>query len=272
MNLNKNHKNAKLFFAIALTCIIATFVSVSVSAQDRHDRDKNRKEQNHHPSPQPQRFNRAPANPPQAINRAPQNRPTVHRAYNEPGYRPQGWSAGRRPYRRPPIVYNGRRYYTYHPYKPHLYIGFSYGPLWHPIGFFVSRLLTTAIIIDFENRAYHYDAGVFYAPYNGGYRVIPAPPGAYVPTIPQGYQQVAVGGQTYYYFGGAFFIYDGTNYEVVAPPAGAVVYNLPVGATSVQIDNYEYMEYNDTYYQPIQINGQDAYEVVEMEPDTQPQP
>ncbi|MGH2648695.1 MAG: DUF6515 family protein, partial [Ginsengibacter sp.] len=27
------------------------------------------------------------------------------------------------------------------------------------------------------------------------------------------------------------------------------------------------VQYNDTYYQPIQINGQDAYEVVELEDD-----
>jgi Family of unknown function (DUF6515) len=98
---------------------------------------------------------------------------------------------------------------------------------------------------------------------------VPAPPGAYVQSIPEGYQQVQVGGENYYYFGGAFFVLNGNNYEVVQAPAGAVVYNLPQGASTVQVDNYNYVQYNGTYYQPIQINGQDGYEVVELEPDTQ---
>ena len=200
----------------------------------------------------------------QVVNRTPNHSPAA-RPTNRPGYRPQGWAATRRPYRRPPVVYNGRRYYTYHNYYPHPYTAFSYGPRWHPIGFFLSALVGTAIIIDLENRRYRYDAGVFYAPYNNGYQVVPAPPGAYVPSIPEGYQTATVGGQTYYYFGGAFFVLNGDQYEVVQAPAGAVVYNLPQGASAIQIDDFDYVEYNGTYYQPIQINGQDAYEVVEME-------
>ena len=126
-------------------------------------------------------------------------------------------------------------------------------------------MIGTAIAIDVANRPYHYYNGVFYAPYNNGYQVVPAPPGAYVPSIPEGFQQLSVGGQAYYYFGGAFYVLNGNQYEVVQAPAGGVVYNLPQGAVVTQIDSYDYVVFNDTYYQPIQINGQNAYEVVEME-------
>jgi len=124
-------------------------------------------------------------------------------------------------------------------------------------------------MISLENRQYGYYDGVFYEPYNNGYQVVPPPMGAYVPSIPDGFQQVMVGDQTYFYFGGAFFIQNGGNYQVVAAPAGAVIYNLPEGATTQQVDSYNYLVYNGIYYLPIQINGQPAYEVVELEDDNQ---
>lgn len=127
-------------------------------------------------------------------------------------------------------------------------------------------LIGPAFIITFESHRYRYLNGVFYEPYNSGYRVIPPPPGVYVPSIPNGFQQVMVGDDTYYYYGGAFFVRNGTNYEVAAAPAGAVIYNLPEGAQQVTVDNYTYLQYNDTYYLPIQINGVDAYEVTYLEP------
>lgn len=287
---------------IAFAMVLILAGAVSAFAQQRDNRDKgnrqphienNNQRQQQHINRQPQRqpsVNRTSANT-QVPNRTTINRTQVNRTQvninrtrtvnrtvntrsyaahsNRPGYRPQGWASTRRAYTRPPVIYGGRRYYTYHSYYAHPYVAFSYGPRWHPVGFFLSALVGTAIIIDLENRSYRYDEGVFYAPYNNGYQVIPAPPGAYVPSLPEGYQQVAVGGQSYYYFGGAFFVLNGNQYEVVQAPAGAVVYNLPQGASPVQMDSYNYMQYNDTYYQPIQINGQNAYEVVEMESDPQ---
>lgn len=282
---------------IVLSMLFVFIAIVPASAQKRGDRDKDRKEQNvrsRNDRPQqratPQRqqtVNRTPVNR-TAPNRTTTNRTQINRTQinrtqvninqtrvvnrtpgrnyaNRPGYRPQGWATTRRPYTRPPVVYKGRRYYAYHTYYAHPYTAFSYGPRWHPIGFFLSALVGTAIIIDLANSRYRYDEGVFYEPYDNGYRVVPAPPGAYIPSIPEGYQTLAVGGQTYYYFGGAFFVLNGNQYEVVQAPAGAVVYNLPQGASTVQVDDYNYVQYNGTYYQPIQINGEDAYEVVELE-------
>lgn len=211
----------------------------------------------------PPQYNRPPGNNRPQTGRYPSNRPSF-------SYRPRGWSQSRRAYSRPPVVYGGRRYYSYHRYYSHPYTPYFYGPNWHPAGFFISSLATAAILITLENRRYNYYDGVFYEPYNNGYQVVPPPMGAYIPSIPEGFQQVMVGGINYYYFGGAFYIQDGGgNYQVVASPAGAVIYNLPEGATTEQVDNYTYLLYNGNYYQPIQINGQNAYEVVELEDDNQ---
>jgi len=293
--MNKPQKTAKLILAMVF---LLAFASQLATAQDRRGEDKRQRKEDkhaHNVKPQQQRpaINQPQMNRPQVVNRTTTrvvnrttprivNRTTivnrtpnrgrgVRPIGNRSGYRPQGWAPTRRPYTRAPIIYGGRRFYAYHSYYPHPFTAFRYGPTWHPLGFFLTALVGTAIVIDLENRSYHYSAGVFYAPYNNGYQVVPAPYGAYVPSIPQGYQQVSVGGQSYYYYGGAFFVLNGNNYEVVQAPSGAVVYNLPEGATQEQVDNYMYMQYNGTYYQPIQINGQNAYEVVELEPDTQQQ-
>ncbi len=279
--MNKSRKTDGPIFAM----ILALAFSLPVCAQNRKQENRQVKDQREvkrsvEKHPPTREINTRPT-----VNRQPEIRPTVNRQpatrvtvnrsrnynstvrrpSNRPVYRPKGWAATRKPYHRPPVVYNGRKFYTYHKYYAHPFTSFSYGPRWHPIGFFLSSLIGTAIIIDIANRHYHYSDGVFYAPYNNGYQVVPAPPGAYVPSIPEGFQQLSVGGQVYYYFGGAFYVQNGNNYEVVQAPAGGVVYNLPQGASEVQIDSYNYVQYNDTYYQPIQINGQNAYEVVEIE-------
>jgi hypothetical protein len=43
-----------------------------------------------------------------------------------------------------------------------------------------------------------------------------------------------------------------------------VVTNLPEGASETVIDNETFIYYNNAYYQPININGQSCYEVVDM--------
>ena len=258
--MNIVQKSNKLIIAILL---VLAFASITATAQDRRDRDNKRRERN---VQQRQQVNRA------QVNRAPIRMAGPQRITSNRGYRPRGWVTTRPTYYRPPVIYRSSRFYTYNNYYPHPFVSFSYGPRWHPVGFFLRSFVGTAILIDLNHRSYRYSDGVFYEPYNNGYRVIPPPPGAYVPSIPQGYQQVSVGGQTYYYFGGAFFIFDGNNYQVVEAPAGAVVYNLPQGATQEMIDNFLYIQFNGTYFQPIQINGQNAYEVVEVESNNNPQP
>jgi hypothetical protein len=185
------------------------------------------------------------------------------------GYRPGNRTYYRpRPvYSRPPLVWQGRRYYSrynyvYHPYRP-----YYYGSFFHPIGFFANTLSTAAIVISLNNQRYHYDQGVYYAPYENGYHVVPAPVGVYVSYLPSGYTKLNVEGDIYYYFAGTFYAANDNRYEVVPAPYGAIVYDLPEGAKEVKINDVIFLEYNGTYYQPILLDGRHGYEVVDSEED-----
>jgi Family of unknown function (DUF6515) len=154
-------------------------------------------------------------------------------------------------------AYRGIHPYSYHPYRP-----YYWGPHWHPVGFFLSALAADAIWFSFSGQRYWYDDGCYYLPANGGYNVIPAPIGAVIGSLPDGYETTMVGNDTFYYFGGAFYVAVDQGYQVVAAPPGAVITQLPVGAVDQNINGQDVLAYNNVYYSPISENGQDAYEVV----------
>jgi hypothetical protein len=68
-----------------------------------------------------------------------------------------------------------------------------------------------------------------------------------------------------YYYGGAFYEKSADGYTVVPPTSGTIVENLPEGGEEVKIGDVTYVKYGDTYYQPIQQNGKDVYEVVDAQ-------
>jgi hypothetical protein len=153
---------------------------------------------------------------------------------------------------------HGAHPYYYHPYHP-----YYWGPHYHPLGFFLSALAADAIWFNFNNQRYWYDDGCFYLPQNGGYDVVAAPLGAIVTSLPPGYETpVASDGQTYYYYAGVFYVQTGQGYQVVAAPPGAVIDNLPQGAVDQQVNGEDFLVYNNTFFEPISQDGQDAYEVV----------
>ena len=154
-------------------------------------------------------------------------------------------------------AYRGVHPYYYHPYRPSYW-----GPHWHPLGFFLGALAADAIFFNFNNQRYYYDDGCYYLPTNGGYSVVPAPIGATVGSLPDGFETTMVGNDTFYYFGGAFYVAIDGGYQVVAAPPGAVITQLPVGAVEQQINGQDLLVYNNVYYSPISQDGQDAYEVV----------
>jgi len=166
-----------------------------------------------------------------------------------------------RPYVRAPYVYGGRRYYAYHPYAYHRYQPFFWGPAFVPFGVFVGALAASAIVVTVADQPYRYDQGVWYLPTNGGYAAVTAPIGATVPGLPPGATSVAPG---VYYYAGAYYQWNGGGYTVVAPQAGTVVNQLPPGGEEITIGNQTYIRFGETYYQPILVNGQPAYEVVEV--------
>ena len=152
-----------------------------------------------------------------------------------------------------------------HPYAYHAYHPYIWGPRWHPFGFFAAALSADAFMFYIANQQYYYDDGVYYAPSNSGYTAVAPPIGAVVTYLPAGYMTVTGGdGNTYYYYGGAFYISQGGSFRVVPAPVGAVVTEIPEGATEQNINGESYLLYNNTYYEPISQDGQDAYEVVQV--------
>jgi hypothetical protein len=166
-----------------------------------------------------------------------------------------------RPYARPPYVHGGHRYYAYHPYRYHAYRPHHYGPGFYPFGAFVGSLAAGALFLDIANTRYGYADGVWYTPVSGGYDVVTAPIGAVVPVLPSGAEQVA---PDVYYYAGAYYQYVGGRYRVIAPWAGLVVSSLPPGGEEVAIGAQRYVRFGNTYYQPIVVDGQYRYEVVEV--------
>lgn len=173
--------------------------------------------------------------------------------------------SNRNAYVRPPYRYGGYHYYAYRPYYYHPFRPFYWGPVWHPWGFFVATLATTAIIISVENQQYHYDQGVYYVQADNGYTVVQAPVGATIKVLPEGSQTVTVNETTNnYYYGGAYYEKSSGGYTVVPPTAGTTVENLPEGAEEVRMGDQTYVKYGETYYQPVKVDGKDMYEVVDV--------
>lgn len=169
-----------------------------------------------------------------------------------------------RPYVRPPYVWGGFRFYAYRPYYYHPYRPFYWGPVWHPWGFFVATLAATAIIISVENQQYHYDQGVYYIESDGGYTVVQAPVGATIKVLPEDSEKVVVNETTNnYYYGGTYYEKSDGGYTVVPPTSGTLVEHLPEGGEEVKIGDVTYVKYGETYYQPVQVDGKNMYEVVD---------
>jgi hypothetical protein len=175
--------------------------------------------------------------------------------------RPNGY----RPYTRPPYRHGGFVYFSYRPYFYHPYTPFFWGPVWHPWGFFVAALATTAIIVSIENAQYHYDQGVWYQPYNGGYQVVSAPVGGTITTLPPSAQTVVVNETVNnYYYGGDFYEKNEKGYSVVPATAGTIVPHLPEGGKEVKVGDQTYVQFGEVFYQPIQVDGKNMYEIVEV--------
>ena len=68
-----------------------------------------------------------------------------------------------------------------------------------------------------------------------------------------------------YYYGGTYYEKSDSGYTVVPPTAGSVVENLPEGGEEVKIGDVTYVKIGEVYYQPIQKDGKNMYEVVNVE-------
>jgi hypothetical protein len=127
-------------------------------------------------------------------------------------------------------------------------------------------------VVSVNNQAYHYDQGVYYVESNGGYTVVEAPEGAVIKVLPEGSQEVVVNETTNnYYYGGTYYEEAPGGFKVVPPTAGTIVENLPEGAEEVRMGEQTYVQYGDTYYQPVRVDGKDKYEVVNLKEEDSPE-
>lgn len=97
---------------------------------------------------------------------------------------------------------------------------------------------------------------------------MPAPVGAVITTLPPESQTVVVGGSgtvNNYYYGGTFYEKAPDGYRVVPPTAGTVIEAMPAGGTEVKMGDVTYVKVGETYYQPIQQDGKNMYEVVDVQ-------
>ena len=158
-----------------------------------------------------------------------------------------------------------------HHHHHHMHRGWHPGPRWHPVGFFLTTMAVTAVVVHVasSNEKVYYDDGTYYKETTSdqgekGYTVVQAPIGARVPTLPEGSAEVDVAGKNYYYHAGVFYFpdTDGEHYVVVQPPTGAVIPYLPDGYKKEYHGDILYYVYGDIYYQPKSVNGEVSYEVV----------
>ena len=161
-----------------------------------------------------------------------------------------------RVYPRPPYVYGGRRYMCYHPYFFHPYRPFVWGPMWHPWGFFIATLATTAIIVSIVDNdvPHHSDMASNSFIYKGHDPIEqqlllsgPAFPSyadnpvySFTPTV----KAPSIADGDFYYDQGVFYVKGNGGYTVVAAPVGAKIKTLPSGYETVELDdkttNYYY--------------------------------
>ena len=85
-----------------------------------------------------------------------------------------------------------------------------------PAGPVVVTKLHRPNVVVHNNVRYYRSSGVWYVKRNRGYRVVAAPIGVRVSTLPRGYKVVKVRGVKYYRYNGVYYKRSGRNYIVVS--------------------------------------------------------
>jgi len=97
---------------------------------------------------------------------------------------------------------------------------FSHNHYYVNRGAFVRGVPGSPYIVARGGGRYYYSGGVWYAPRGGGFVVIGAPIGVFVPVLPPFYTTLWVGGSPYYYANDTYYVWsaDQNGYQVVDPP------------------------------------------------------
>ncbi|PCE63711.1 DUF6515 family protein [Sediminicola luteus] len=125
----------------------------------------------------------------------------------------------------------------------------------------VHTLPRGTVVVSHGPYSYHYIGGIYYRPYNGVYRIVPAPIGLRVTVLPLGYRIIRVAGVSYYFYHGTFYKKKAETYVVVNAPLHAVVTTLPDETDTIEIDGKTYFEFNNVLYISIETPDGQAYKV-----------
>jgi hypothetical protein len=144
----------------------------------------------------------------------------------------------------------------------------------------VHHLHPSAVHIRFGGLRYRYHNGTFYRPYRRGFRIVPAPIGAVLDTLPYGYTKVYINHRPYFRYNNIYYKpIRNRRYRVVKAPReyatnscnttyhyqiGDIALNLPIGAVEVFIDGRHYYEAEGHYFKRVRRNGRVVYEVVRI--------
>ncbi len=150
--------------------------------------------------------------------------------------------------------HHSHHHHHHHHHHMHMH-GWHHGLFWHPIGFLITALAVTAVVVAVSNsnknsETVYYDQGTYYQKSGDGYKVVTAPVGAITENLPDGYSTIQIGDKVDYYYGGDYYTdYKDGKYIVVTPPQGASVSYLPDGYQTKEVDGVTYYVYNGTWYQ-----------------------
>jgi hypothetical protein len=107
------------------------------------------------------------------------------------------------------------------PHPEHYDTRYNHNQYYFSQGAVVRQMPARSVIITRPGGAhYYYGSGVWYAPHPaGGFVVVAAPVGLFVPVLPPFYSTVWFVGMPYYYANDTYYVWRGDDgYEVVAPP------------------------------------------------------
>ena len=145
-------------------------------------------------------------------------------------------------------------------HKPHY--RYAKLPRW---GYSTKVAPKNALLIVNKGTKYHYHSGFFYKHIGSKYKIVKAPIGIRVRTLPKGRIHFVHGTRKYFYYYGTYYVksdYD-VDYIIVSPPKGAKVNALPDAYKEVEIDGNEYFEFEGVFYKEVEENNEVLYEVVD---------
>jgi len=170
------------------------------------------------------------------------------------------------------VVVSSTTYYHYNPwYRRVLYEGEEVYVLSSaPVGWETDQVPSGAETVEVEGATYHYAEGAFYQQASGGYRVVEAPVGAEVSSIPEesiGQEELDV---ALYQFDNTYFTKQtkeegGEFYRVEPQPAEEELDSMPADAPTFVADGETYYYVNYNLYVQYQEDGRTGF--VNGEPD-----